>query len=110
MYDNFLDNLYGKLEPKKENNFCYLVRASQGYYEDLHTWTMKIFKNPIDAENFKREVEKQIEIELNLTAPFKEDDLETLSEKEIELYYEWEDRVRDAKDFRQIEVIEFELL
>lgn len=88
---------------------CYVVSCSSGQYDSFHVWIDGIFLLEIDAEERKKEIEDLYQEALDTPCPFKEEDLEYLTDKQLDEYYRWDMDRYYAEDFNGAEVKEYEL-
>jgi hypothetical protein len=95
-----------KSKPLLATGFCYVVECSAGQYDDYHWWIAGIFDNAFDAENLKREIDKNIEIVRNIPEPFALD-MDNLTEKEYIAYDKWSGDHYEAWEFNSAKVVEY---
>ena len=96
-----------KSKPLLATGLCYVVECSAGSYDDYHTWISGIFPDAIDAEKLKNEITTKIEITKNIPAPFKEEDLEFLTDEQSDVFYKWWNENNDACEFNSAKVVEY---
>lgn len=88
---------------------CYVVSCSSGQYDDFKVWIDGIYLNAVDAEERKEEIENFYMELLDIPCPFKEEDLEHLTDEQYEKYDRWEMDRYYAEEFNGAEVKEYEL-
>lgn len=88
---------------------CYVVSCSSGQYDDYQIWIDGIYLNAADAEERKKEIEDLNQEALDTHCPFKEEDLEYLTDKQLEEYHRWDMDRYYAQEFNGAEVKEYEL-
>lgn len=94
------------LKTDVSDRMCYVVECSAGQYDDFHWWISGIFDNAFDAENLKREIDKNIEIVRNIPEPFSLD-MENLTEEQYIAYDKWSGDHYEADDFNSSKVVEY---
>lgn len=94
----------GKIERK-----CYVVACSSGQYDDFEVWIDGIYLDAFDAEKRKKEIEDYYQELLDTPCPFKEEDLEYLTDEQYDKYNKWELDRYFAQEFNGAEVKEYEL-
>lgn len=88
---------------------CYVVSCSSGQYDSFHVWIDGIFLSANDAEKRKKEIEDLNQEALDTLCPFKEEDLECLTDEQYEEYNRWNMDRYYAEEFNGAEVKEYEL-
>ena len=88
---------------------CYVVSCSSGQYDGFNVWIDGIFLSEMDAEKRKNEIEEYNQVILDTPCPFKEEDLEYLTDKQLEEYYRWDMDRYYAEEFNGAKVKEYEL-
>lgn len=88
---------------------CYVVSCSSGQYDDYHIWIDGIYLNAADAEERKRELEVLNQEALDTPCPFKEEDIDYLTDEQLDEYYRWDMDRYYAQEFNGAEVKEYEL-
>ena len=88
---------------------CYVVSCSSGQYDGFNVWIDGIFLSEIDAEKRKKEIEEYNQAILDTPCPFKEEDLEYLTDKQLEEYYRWDMDRYYARELNGVKEKEYEL-
>lgn len=88
---------------------CYVVSCSSGQYDSFHVWIDGIFLSANDAEKRKKEIEDLNQEALDTLCPFKEEDLECLTDEQYEEYNRWDMDRYYAEEFNGAEVKEYKL-
>jgi hypothetical protein len=88
---------------------CYVVTCSSGQYDDFKVWIDGIFLSASDAEKRKREIEDLNQEVLDTPYPFEGEELDYLTDEQLEDYYRWDMDRYYAQEFNGAEVKEYEL-
>lgn len=93
----------------KRKRKCYVVACSSGQYDDFNVWIDGIYLNAADAEERREEIENSYQELLDTPCPFKEEDLDYLTDEQYKKYNRWEMDRYYAEEFNGAEVKEHEL-
>ena len=96
-----------KSKPLLATGLCYVVECSAGSWDDYHTWIAGIFPDAFSAERLKDEITNKVEIAKNIPAPYKEEDLEFLTEEQNDIFHKWWNENNDAYEFNSAKVNEY---
>jgi hypothetical protein len=85
-----------------KNTVCYVVQCSEDCGYDYRTWVSGIYLNALDAENLRKEIEVKNETVKNIPCPFKDEDLEFLSDEQKTIYHTWWNENDRANEFNGV--------
>ena len=88
---------------------CYVVSCSSGQYDSFNVWIDGIYLNATDAEKRKKEIEDSYQEALDTPCPFKEEDLDYLTDEQYDKYNMWNMDRYYAEEFNGAKVKEYEL-
>lgn len=94
------------VQPAVSDRMCYVVECSAGQYDDYRWWISGIFDNAFDAEELKKQIDKNIDVVRNIPEPFAID-MNDLTEEEYKLYDKWSGDHYEAEEFNSARVVEY---